>query len=180
MSETIRFGTDGFIQERADVENEDKRVVHGPKPPKPASGRGNVFFIGPRASGKSALGALIGEQLGRPFTDEPSWEELAGLVKQGGQVAAISPGLLDQDGVSNLLHRGGKVFYIMVDAATLSARISGPGAPENVPLREELYAELSAQEPRCMQVLHFILQGTEPLDELAQSVLEKLRITGDA
>lgn len=162
------------------MENEDKVAVHGPKPPKPPSGRGNVFFIGPRASGKTTLGTMVAEKLARPFTDDPDWESLAGLVKQGGQVASIPMSLLMQEGVPNLLHRGGKVFYLMVDAATLAARVAGAGEPENIPLREELYAEISSQEPLCMQVLHFILQGTSPLEELSESVMEKLRITGDA
>lgn len=180
MSGIKKPGDAGFIQKKAEIKEQEKSAVHGPKPPKPASGRGNVFFVGPRASGKTTLGKAVAEKLGRPFTDSPDWEALAGLVKEGGQVAAITTDLLSQDGVTNLLHRGGKVFYLMVDAATLAARISGPGEPENIPLREELYAELSTQEPLCMQVLHFILQGADGLSELTESVMEKLRITGDA
>ncbi len=178
MSELKRTGAKGFDTQKIEVGEQSSNVVHGPKPPKPPSGRGNVFFIGPRGSGKSALGALLSERLGRPFTDEPDWSELAELVKKGNQVAAISPGLLVQDGVENLLHRGGKVFYLMLDAAVLASRLGRPG-DDDVALREKLYAELSELEPPCMRVLHFILPGTTPLDELAESVEEKLQITGD-
>ncbi|MGE4505384.1 MAG: hypothetical protein AB7D51_08560, partial [Desulfovibrionaceae bacterium] len=90
---------------------------------------------------------------------------------------AIAPELLAQDGVCNLLSRGGKVFYIMTDAATLAARLGKPG---DVPLREELYEESIGLEPLCMQALHFILQGASGVEALVDDVIEKLAITGDA
>lgn len=180
MSQKKRPDTTGFEQKRIDVQQQDRAVVHGPKAPRPPSGRGNVFFVGLRGCGKTALGQMLAERLGRPFTDEPDWQQLAGLAKQGGQVAAISPELLAQEGVANLLQRGGKVFYIMTDAATIARRIGPAGEAEDISLREELFAELEALEPLCMQALHFIVPGTMPLGELADDVTDKLRITGDA
>jgi shikimate kinase len=170
-------GTGGEEPRRVDVQEEGRVSVHGPRAKRPASGRGNVFFVGLRGSGKTTLGRLVAERLGRPFTDEPDWKTLAGLAKQGGQVAAIAPELLAQDGVCNLLSRGGKVFYIMTDAATLAARLGKPG---DVPLREELYEESTGLEPLCMQALHFILQGASGVEVLVEDVIEKLAITGDA
>ncbi|MBU1610457.1 MAG: hypothetical protein KKC99_01300 [Proteobacteria bacterium] len=180
MSGTKRPDTTDFVMEQAEIAEAAKRAVHGPKPPKPSSGRGNVFFIGPRGSGKTALGHLVAERLARPFTDDPDWQTLAGLVKQGGQVASIPAQLLEQDGVGNLLQRGGKVFYIMIDAATLAGRLGGADREATIPLREALFAELNELEPKCMQVLHFILPGASPLEELVGDVVEKLAITGDA
>ncbi len=178
MSRLKRLGNKGFETQKIDVEQQGSSAVHGPKPLRPPSGRGNVFFIGPHGSGKTALGILVGKQLGRPFTDEPDWRELAELVKKGNQVAAIAPALLAQDGVENLLHRGGKVFYLQVDAAVLASRLGKPG-DDDVALREKLYVEISELEPVCMRVLHFILSATTPLEEMLESVEEKLQITDD-
>ncbi len=169
-----------FEQNKIHVKEQTKTAVHGAKPPQPASGRGNVFFIGPRLSGKTFLGQKVAERLTRPFHDALDWQKLAELVKQGGQVATVSAELLEQEGVANLLHRGGKVFYLMVDAATLAQRAEVEMQQDQLALREQLFAELQAQEPLCMRTLHYILQAVKPAEELVEDVLEKLQITGDA
>ena len=113
----------------------------------PADDR-NIYLIGPRASGKTTLGKMLAERLGRPFIDldavfvEKHGETIADLVgregwdafrlaeaaivaetgKRTGQVVATGGGAVLMPQNREVLARG-LVFYLQADPERLASRL---------------------------------------------------------
>lgn len=109
----------------------------------------NIFLIGPRASGKTSLGRLLAERLGRPFVDADEalarslglsiadfvaahgWKRfrdketnvLRGLCRQGGQVVACGGGVVLRE-VNRRLLGSGVVIYLRADPMVLAERLA--------------------------------------------------------
>lgn len=109
----------------------------------------NVYLLGPRACGKTTVGRLLAQRLGRPFVDAdrlfeertggdvaayvaahgwPAFRDLegrilAGLADQGGLVAACGGGAVLSEANRRVLARGLGV-YIRCPAPVLAARLA--------------------------------------------------------
>lgn len=111
----------------------------------------HVFLVGFMGAGKSTVGHLLGEDLGRPFVDidervvsmagrsiaeifaeegEPSFrlmetEALRSLEHEPASVVACGGGVILADENRVLLARLGRVVYLVVNAGEALARIGG-------------------------------------------------------
>ncbi|MFP4285710.1 MAG: shikimate kinase AroL [Desulfovermiculus sp.] len=110
----------------------------------------NIFFIGPRGSGKTTLARAVAQRLGLVCTDtdelvqeltglsiaqivqDQGWEAFRDLehqvvrriCAQAGQVAATGGGVVLREENRNLLRSSGKVFYLMASAEVLHQRLA--------------------------------------------------------
>ncbi len=109
----------------------------------------NIFFIGPRGSGKTTLAKKVAEELNMKFVDtddeivnisgmdiekfvkKKGWEEfrilessiLSDICKKKGQVCATGGGIILREKNRELLKKSGFVFYLMGDVITFEKRI---------------------------------------------------------
>ncbi|MFW5489199.1 MAG: shikimate kinase AroL [Desulfovibrio sp.] len=143
------------VQIRHNVEDADKTAVYsrGKKAsdaPGTSGAQGNVYLVGLRASGKTTLGKMLAERLGRSFVDTDElcvqqagmtiaelvqaqgWDgfrELeAKVVRQvgetSGQVVATGGGVVLRDENRDVLRDTGRVFYLMADPGLLAGRLA--------------------------------------------------------
>ncbi|MGE4552277.1 MAG: shikimate kinase AroL [Desulfovibrionaceae bacterium] len=108
----------------------------------------NVFFIGPRASGKTSVGRAVAELMGRPFVDTDEavakhvgmdiaawveqfgWESfrdvesevLSHLAASGGQIISCGGGIVLRAKNRNVIAQG-LVVYLKAKPEILSARL---------------------------------------------------------
>ena len=114
------------------------------------SGEGNLVLIGYRATGKSAVGAMLAQRLARPFVDldqvlvEEMGRSIADLVaakgwaefrrrekevvarfgRAGGQVLATGGGAVLDPENAKILRENGVVVWLRADPATIQERLS--------------------------------------------------------
>ncbi len=119
----------------------------------------NVFFIGPRGSGKTTVARLISRELGMEFVDTDhefvqrvkmdiskfvekyGWNKfreyesqiLSDICKRKGQVCATGGGIILLENNRTLLRGNGFVFYLMGDIPLLEERILGDTSNKNRP-----------------------------------------------
>lgn len=136
---------------------------------------GNLYFVGPMGSGKTTVGRLVAEKLGRPFVDtdalivqkagcpipalfaregEAGFRELETAVLKGlpdGLVVATGGGLVLREENRAHLQATGRVIWLRVPPAELLRRLSQGDGIKKRPL----------------------LQGADPGGKLAALVAER-------
>lgn len=136
---------------------------------------GNIVLIGLRGSGKRALAELLAARTGLPVLVPDSAAQALEVLGGEKKIVVLSDDLVEDETVQPRIHGSGKVFYLMADSNTLSARIAG-GASESE--REQVWRDLSARlaclEPAFYSVLHFILQAAQSPEEMMEDALEKI------
>lgn len=136
---------------------------------------GNVILVGLAGSGKSELGALLGEKSGMNVVLPETSEQALEVLSATGQVVILSDILVEDSVVQSRIHDSGKVFYLMVDSNMLSTRVAERDGIED---REQLWRDLSARlammEPVFYGALHFILQASQSPAEMAEDAMEKI------
>jgi len=136
---------------------------------------GNVILMGLAGSGKSELGALLGEESGMDVVLPESAEQAVEALRGTRQVIVLSDGLVEAPEVQPLVHGAGKGFYLMVDSNTLAARVA---ERDSIDDKEQLWRDLSARlavmEPIFYGALHFILQASQSPAEMADDAMKKI------
>ncbi|MDZ7762141.1 MAG: shikimate kinase AroL [Desulfovermiculus sp.] len=160
-----------FIQRRFEVEEPEISTTH-----KRGSGlerkhfdpqSTNIFFIGPRASGKTTLAKAVGEGLGLVCVDtdemiqEDSGQSVAEIVQEHGwarfrelehqvlakvcagtgQVVATGGGVVLTEENRELLRSSGLVFYLLAEAGVLQERLGKQNDADWRPPLSELDAD---------------------------------------
>lgn len=169
-----------LINEKYDVEDADaeRGFAKGEKREDYADAwkdTGNAVLVGLVGSGKAALAALLAERTGMDVVSPVDAAEAVNVLGGTGNIIVLDDALVEDSTVQPLIHDSGKVFYLMADTNFLSTRV---GERDSVDDREQLWRDLSARlavvEPIFYSVLHFILQGAMPSEELVDDALEKI------
>lgn len=143
-----------FIQKKYEVEEPEATVrhTHGSWRDRPPADLHsiNIFFIGPRGSGKTTLARAVAERLGLVCKDtdelvqeiagssialivqDQGWEAFRELEHQvvskicarTGQAVATGGGVVLKEENRNLLRSSGQVFYLMAPAEVLQERLA--------------------------------------------------------
>ncbi|MDY7001469.1 MAG: shikimate kinase AroL [Thermodesulfobacteriota bacterium] len=131
----------------------------------------NIFFIGPRASGKTSLGRMVAKELGAVFVDMDAllveragesialfvekygWGAFRGLERDllveicvnSGQVVATGGGVVLLPENRDLLQKSGGVFYLKAGAPVLFSRLMADPLSDQRPALTDksLEAEIS-------------------------------------
>ena len=154
---------DGFVKKEFVVEEPDLKTVYKIGSAKrgwkfdPMSH--NVFFIGPRGSGKTTLGRLVAKELNMNFVDTDEeivdatgmdierfvrsygWEKfrdiesevLKRVCRRRSCVCATGGGIVLREENRNLIRKNGFVFYLMGDVLTFEKRILSDEKNKNRP-----------------------------------------------
>lgn len=154
------------MMEKAEVAEAGKtKVFRCAGGPGAALGGPHLFLVGLRASGKSSLGALVAERLGRPFTDTDAlvveragksiedivaargWEAFRALETEAlgevcsrpdPQVVATGGGIVLAEENRALLKAGGPVFYLQATTLLVVGRLTRDMDPTSRPPLTEL------------------------------------------
>jgi shikimate kinase len=166
----------------------------------------NVYLIGPRASGKSTLGRILAERLGRPFLDlddvfrAKRGESIAALVEREGwdrfreieaeilaeaaagksRVVATGGGVILLEGNRRLMSKG-LVIYLQADPERLAERLLADAKPEQRPQLTEMgfTEEIKAT---LLEREHLYLQCAQvvlperPVEELANKAMTAIAV----
>ena len=131
----------------------------------------NIFFIGPRACGKTSLGGIVAERLGAVFVDMDAllvdragrsialfvekygWDAFRGLEHEvlieicakSGQVVATGGGVVLLPENRDLLQKSGSVFYLKAGVPALLSRLMADPLEDQRPALTDksLEAEIS-------------------------------------
>ncbi|MFZ5811426.1 MAG: shikimate kinase [Thermodesulfobacteriota bacterium] len=168
----------------------------------------NVYLIGPRASGKTSLGRLLAERLGRPFADldeefrrtrgesiaalvaREGWERfreierdiLAEAGKTPGMVVATGGGVVLLPENRKVLAKG-LVIYLQADPARLAERLTADFNPEQRPSLTglELLEEIRttlAEREPLYLAAAQVVLPEGPLEEMAGRAVKALAMLG--
>lgn len=136
---------------------------------------GNVVLVGLPGSGKAELATRLAKRIDAPVLTPVSSDDAVEALGQSGAVIILTDALVEDPQVQPLIHGAGKVFYLMADTNTLSARVAERDGVED---REQLWRDMSARlavvEPMFYGTLHFILQAVGPMDEMEADAMEKI------
>lgn len=136
---------------------------------------GNVVLVGLPGSGKAELASLVADRLDLPVEVPETPEEALKVLAGRKQVIVLSDEIVEDREVQPQIHGSGKVFYLMADTNTLSARLAeGGDEQEREQVWRELSMRLSVMEPVFYSVLHFILQAARSPASLVDDALEKI------
>ena len=169
-----------FINQRYEVGESDasREFVRGERREDYADAwqdTGNVILIGLPGAGKAELARLLGERTGLEAVTPESVDQAVEALAPGGRIVVLDDALVADDAVRPLIHGAGKVFYLMADTRLLSGRVAGrDGAEDEEELWRTMSARLAVMEPVFYSVLHFILQGAQPPQEMVDDALEKI------
>ncbi len=138
-------------------------------------GTGNVILIGLPGAGKHALADLLREETGLPVVVPREPTDAVAVLAKGGQIIVLEDNLVENTAIQPLLHRAGKVFYLMADSNTLASRLAERlGGTDKEKLWRDSSARLAAMEPVFYGALHFILQAGESPEAMLADALEKI------
>ncbi len=136
---------------------------------------GNVVLVGLPGSGKAELASLLAERSGAPVLTPADGGEAVEALGSSGAIIVLADALVEDAAVQPLIHDAGKVFYLMADSNTLSARIAvRDGLGDREQCWREMSARLAVMEPIFYGVLHFILQAGQTPGTLVEDALEKI------
>ena len=165
----------------------------------------NVYLVGPRASGKSTLGRMLAQALGRPFVDldeafvervgrtiaevveADGWERfreletevLQGVSGAGGQVVATGGGAVLKAPNRELLGRG-VVVYLQADAEAVVARLLAELKPDQRPALTDLSLEDEVRKTVLEREPYYLacahlIAPQRPLEELCGRIAVELK-----
>ena len=164
---------DTFIKERRDVEEADKTRTwsRGLSAAPVGSGAKSVFLVGPRGSGRMALGQALARQLKLPLA---ATERSADLPEADDEpaVRVVAPEVFRQS--AGVLRARGVVAYLMASPGLLMERLGVTDEDE----RRRMAEESAMDEPVYLSNAHFVLPAGEDLAENLKSLAEKLALTG--
>jgi len=136
---------------------------------------GNVVLVGLPGSGKAALAEALAGRTGAPVAVPGDAAAAAAALAGRGTIIVLADVLVEDPSVRPLIHGAGKVFYLMADSNTLSARVAErEGAADREALWRELSARLAVMEPVFYEVLHFIVQAGGTPEAMVGDALEKI------
>ncbi|NNJ24505.1 shikimate kinase [Alienimonas chondri] len=162
-----------------------------------------VSLVGARGSGKSTIGRMVAEELGRNFADAdeeivrvsgrsiPEFfethcevafrlleaEVIKALLERDDLVLATGGGAVLMEETRQRLAAAGPVIYLQADAATLHARVgSDPNRPPltDLPAAEEMAAVLNAREAFYRDASTVVVDATLPPAEVVRIVRSAL------
>ncbi len=161
----------------------------------------NIFFIGPRGSGKTTTGKALAKRLQLPFQDTDEvlekthlatvedivrthgWdgfrsresEVLRQVCSRQGQVIATGGGIILSPANRDLI--SGVVFYLQASEPVLFARLSqSPNSSRRPPLytntlREEIKTSLKEREHLYLTLAVHVLDATKPLTTILEDII---------
>ena len=136
---------------------------------------GNVVLVGLPGSGKAELAGLLAERTGAPVLTPVTGSEAVEGLDASGAVIVLADELVEDPDVQPLIHGAGKVFYLMADSNTLSARVAErDGVEDRESLWRDMSARLATMEPLFYGALHFILQAGGTMEEMVEDAMEKI------
>ncbi|WP_419787547.1 shikimate kinase [Pseudodesulfovibrio sp.] len=136
---------------------------------------GNVVLVGLSGSGRMALAKALAERTGAPVVVPGNAADAAETLSGSGTIIVLNDGLVEDPSVRSRVHGSGKVFYLMADSNTLSARVAErDGVEDREALWRECSARLALMEPVFYEVLHFILQAGGTPESVVEDALEKI------
>jgi shikimate kinase len=140
---------------------------------------GTVVLVGLPGSGKAALAELLAGRTGLGVVVPEDADAALAALSGSPSIVVLSDALVENGTVQPHIHGAGKVFYLMADTKTLAARMVGRdkaagGTPDPEIVWRALSARLAVMEPMFYGVLHFIMQGVNPPEELVEDALEKV------
>lgn len=147
-----------------DEASKTKVFVPGKTGPATVAGKGHAIFVGLRACGKTTLGKLVAEKMGREFIDtdelvvlkagktieeiveESGWdafraletEALAEALSGDPKVVATGGGIVLSEENRQMLIEGGPVFYLLATTLLLVDRLTKDMNPAQRPPLTEL------------------------------------------
>lgn len=164
----------------------------------------NIYLVGPRACGKTTIGRMIAERLGRPFIDldeefvettgrtiadvveTEGWEGfreletsvLAAVSETPGNVVATGGGVVLKARNRELLAQGVAV-YLQADPEKVVARLMAELLPEQRPALTDLSLEdevrrTVAEREPYYMAVAHMVAPDRPLDELAERLVQEL------
>ncbi|MCF8104129.1 MAG: shikimate kinase AroL [Desulfohalobiaceae bacterium] len=193
-----------FVKKRVDVEEADYTEVYKPGEehvPEFRPQETNLFFIGLRGSGKTALAAQVARELGTSFLDTDDlvmertglsiaeyvrahgWEEfrlqeqdcLKEIGAGQGRIVATGGGIVLLPENRRLLKAGGRVFYLQADVGLLAARLRrDPEQSRRPPLSDLSLEEELARTLRQREPLYY-----ECMDYILQAGKSLGELTSD-
>ena len=165
----------------------------------------NIYLVGPRASGKTSLGRLLAERLGRPFLDlderfveqtgrtvaqvveTEGWERfrelehevLAWAHANPGRVVATGGGAALKAANRDLLKQGVTV-YLQADPERVVARLMADLLPEQRPALTDLPLEEEVRKTVAEREPYYLavahlVAPERPLEELAERIAAELK-----
>ncbi|MFZ5425916.1 MAG: shikimate kinase AroL [Thermodesulfobacteriota bacterium] len=164
----------------------------------------NIYLVGPRACGKTTIGRMIAEKLGRPFMDldeefvettgrtiadvveTEGWEGfreletsvLAAVSETPGNVVATGGGAVLKARNRELLAQG-VVVYLQADPEKVVARLMAELLPEQRPALTDLSLEdevrrTVAEREPYYMAVAHVVAPERPLEELAERLAREL------
>lgn len=166
---------DNFIKERVDVDEADKTRTwaRGSSAAPVGSGARSVFLVGPRGSGRMALGQALARQLKLPLTATERSSDLPEADDRPA-VHVVAPEVFRQS--AGVLKARGVVAYLMAPPGLLMERLGVTDEDE----RRRMAEESAMDEPVYLSNAHFVLPSGESLAENLKDLAEKLALTGFA
>ena len=165
----------------------------------------NVYLVGPRASGKSTLGRMLAEALGRPFVDldeafvdhvgrsiaqvveAEGWERfreletevLRDVAEAGGQVVATGGGAVLKAPNREILGHG-VVVYLQADAEAVVERLMAELKPEQRPALTGMSLEDEVRKTVLEREPYYmacahLIAPQRPLEELCGRIAAELK-----
>ena len=171
---------DRFIKEKAEVEEAELKRSYGKSEKRedyPAGWKktGNVVLLGLPGSGKALLAKLVSEKTGQKVVAPQTWEDAQKSLEGDNVIVILDDKLVDSPEKGPVVQGAGKVFFLMVDAQTVANRLAArdPGLDQET-VWKEMGERLETAQPMFFAMLHFVLQGVRPADQLLGDVMEKL------
>ncbi|NDV17889.1 hypothetical protein GO013_00460 [Pseudodesulfovibrio sp. JC047] len=137
---------------------------------------GRVVLVGLAGSGKRELARLLAERTGLDVVMPKNGAEAVAVLTGPASVVVLDDVLVEEAEVQSSVHDAGKVFYLMADSRVLSERVATRDGNDDTEALWRLFsARLTVMEPIFYSVLHFILQGSQPVETLVDDAVKKIR-----
>jgi shikimate kinase len=173
-------GKTQFIKRKQEVSEADKTKVFAKGERREDfadmwSNTGNILLVGLPGSNRVALGRELAARMGIQLCQPADMDALQRDCAEGNRVIVVPTAILEQPENVSFVHGAGKVFYLMADARQLAERLedrSPSGDADS--LWRECARRLEAGQAAFMTALHFIVQASGSVEDMAEDVMEKV------
>ncbi len=136
---------------------------------------GNILLLGLPGSNRVALGDELASRMGTQLQQPDDMEALRLVCSQGGQVIVVPEVAFSDPEDVSFVHGAGKVFYLMADARSLSERLEKRAPSGDIDaVWRECARQLEVMQPAFMTALHFLVQVSDSVREMADDAMEKI------